>query len=169
VDDRFSNKEEHLETTLTDTIIPGLFGLISGALLAYLGAVLKFRKDLEAAYDKDLREKRIEVYKELWSQLQLLARFDQPEPLTPRNLEKLSVAMRVWYFETGGLYLSEEARVTYFDLKRSIKDLLDSNRYGNKEVLSDEDSEAMSKKASLLRARLTRDVGTRKSSPIADS
>ena len=109
-----------MDATIEVAIITGLFGILSGALLAYLGAILKFRKDLEAAYDKDLRNKRIEVYTELWNQLQLLARFDQPEPLTPNTLEKLTVAMRKWYFETGGLYLSEAARITYFDLKGVI-------------------------------------------------
>jgi hypothetical protein len=46
-------------------IIAGIFGIISGALVTYVGAVLKFRKDLESEYDKDLRSKRIESYKEL--------------------------------------------------------------------------------------------------------
>lgn len=158
-----------MDTPIQVAIITGLFGVVSGAILAYLGAILKFRKDLEAAYDKDLRNKRIEVYKELWNQLQLLARYDQPEPLNPRTLEKLSVAMRRWYFETGGLYLSEEARVNYFDLKRAIKELLESAKYGENEILNEHDSEVMVEKASLLRARLTQDIGTRKSSPIADS
>ncbi|MCY7283750.1 MAG: hypothetical protein LH679_09965 [Cyanobacteria bacterium CAN_BIN43] len=77
-----------MDSTIVIAIITGLFGIVSGVTLAYLGAVLKFQKDLEAEYDKDLRNRRIEVYKELWKPLQLLARYDRPEPLTPQNLEK---------------------------------------------------------------------------------
>jgi hypothetical protein len=100
-----------------NALITGLIGLASGAILAYLGAILKFRKDLEAEYDKDLRNKRMEAYKDLWSHLQVLARYDRPKPLNRQTLEELTVAMREWYFEIGGLYLSEEARKSYFDLK----------------------------------------------------
>jgi hypothetical protein len=150
-------------------IITGLLGIASGALVTYLGAILKFRKELEAAYDKDLRDKRIESYKELWEHLQLLARYDRPKPLNLQTLEELSVAMRQWYFEVGGLYLSEETRSNYFDLKQSLKDLLDGPKYREGEALTEHDSKVLIGEASLLRARLTRDVGTRKSSPVADS
>ncbi len=158
-----------MNNAIVNAIITGLIGLASGAILAYLGAILKFRKELEAEYDKDLRNKRIEVYKELWSQLQLLARYDRPKPLNRKTLEKLTVAMREWYFETGGLFLSEESRKAYFDLKQGIKDILENSKYRADEALDLPDVEALVDKASLLRARLTKDVGTRKSSPIADS
>jgi hypothetical protein len=50
-----------------------------------------------------------------------------------------------------------------------IKDFLESDKYRGKKVLDSADQEHILEKASLLRARLTKDVGTRKSSPIADS
>jgi hypothetical protein len=158
-----------MDNTIAIAIITGLFGIVSGVILAYLGAILKFQKDLEAEYDKDLRNRRIEVYKELWKHLQLLARYDRPKPLTPKNLEELSVEMRRWYFEIGGLYLSEETRKTYFDLKQAIQRLTETAKYSADEVLDQPDSKFILQKASLLRASLTHDVGTRKSSPIADS
>jgi hypothetical protein len=150
-------------------IITGLFGIASGALVAYLGAILKFRKELEAEYDKDLRSKRIEVYKALWDPLQALARYDRPKPLSPQTLEELTVAMRNWYFEVGGLYLSEDARTSYFDLKQAIQDILNNRKYRPKDMLDPHDSKIVLEQGSLLRARLTQDVGTRKSSPVADS
>ncbi|HKX29290.1 MAG TPA: hypothetical protein VJ302_16460 [Blastocatellia bacterium] len=75
-------------------IITGMIGIVSGAILAYLGAILKFRKDLEAEDDKDLRNKRIEVDREPWKHLQLFARDDLPEPLNSQSIEKLSIEMR---------------------------------------------------------------------------
>jgi hypothetical protein len=121
-------------------IITGLFGIVSGALIAYVGAVLKFRKDLEAEYDKDLRSKRIEGYKELWQQLQLLAKYDLPKPLNIQTSQELTVSMRTWYFEAGGLYLSEDTRAFYFDLKRTIKEIFDSKKYQENELLVETDS-----------------------------
>jgi hypothetical protein len=162
-------KEEPMDIEIVKTIVAGLFGLVSGAVLAYLGAVLKFRKDLEAEYDKDLREKRIETYQTLWSHLQLLARYDRPKPLNRKTLKELTVAMHKWYFETGGLYLSEDTRKDYFDLKKIIKDILESGKYRGDEALDPPDLPLILEKASLLRAQLTRDIGTRKSSAIADS
>jgi hypothetical protein len=158
-----------MDSSIAIAIITGLFGVVSGALVAYLGAILKFRKELEAEYDKDLRNKRIESYKELWKNLELLARYDRPGPLTPETLKDLSVAMREWYFEVGGLFLSEEARKTYFDLKQSLKNLIDDPTYHGHEPLGEDGSKVILREASLLRARLTQDVGTRRSSAIADS
>jgi len=150
-------------------IITGLIGVASGAILTYIGAILKFRKDLEAEYDKDLRTRRLTAYEKLWGHLQLLARYDRPKPLTPQTLQELSVAMRRWYFEEGGLYLSDKSRQTYFDLKRAIQKLLEDNRYRPDQTLEGPDSTPLLDTASLLRARLTQDVGTRRTSPIADS
>jgi hypothetical protein len=149
-------------------IVTGLLGIISGALVAYVSAVLKFRKDLEAEYDKDLRNQRINVYKDLWRRLDLVARYDRPKPLNASTLQELTVSMRQWYFEIGGLYLSEESRKTYFDFKKTIEKLLKSSKYEAGELLNPQDTTIVLDQASLLRARLTKDVGTRKSSPIAD-
>jgi hypothetical protein len=158
-----------MDNALQITIITGLFGIASGAILAYLGAVLKFRKDLEAEYDKDLRNRRIKAYQELWKHLQLLARYDRPKPLTSQTLGELSVAMRHWYFEVGGLFLSEETRNTYFDLKQAIQQVVES-KYSADEILDEKpEGKRILEQGSLLRARLTHDVGTRKSSPISDS
>ena len=158
-----------MDTQFSMALLTGLIGIISGVILTYLGTVLKFRKDLEAEYDKDLRNRRLDAYKDLWKHLQLLARYDRPKPLTCQTLEELSVAMRTWYFETGGLYLSEETRKSYFVLKKAIRDLIASGKYPAEKTLDGEDGKAMVEQASVLRARLTQDVGTRKSSPVADS
>jgi hypothetical protein len=150
-------------------IVTGLIGITSGALLTYISAILKFRKDLEAEYDKELRKARIDVYTVLWCDLQALARYDRPEPLNLQTLQKLTISMRKWYFEKGGLYLSEDSRKFYFDLKEIIKKILEKPEYQAGESLNTEDSEHILKQASLLRSQLTKDIGTRKSSPIADS
>lgn len=148
-----------------DQIVTALLGLISGALLTYF----KFRKDLEAEYDRDLRQRRLVVYEELWSHLKLLARYDRPKPLVQSTLRELTDAMRDWYFGRGGLYLSEGTRDAYFALKARIHGILGDAKYASDRPLDSTDAKAVLADASLLRAQLTKDVGTRKSSPVADS
>jgi len=157
-------------TNIVVAIITGSFGLVTATAVAFLAATLKFRKDLEAEYDKDLRSRRIEVYKGLFHLLQFLARYDLPKSLSPRTLQQLSVAMREWYFEMGGgLYLTEETRTSYFALKKAIKNVVE--KHDNVEesfevILDPRDSAEILKKGSDLRWHMTQDVGTRQSSPI---
>jgi hypothetical protein len=158
-----------MDITLIAAVLTGVFGLITGALVAYMGAILKFRKELEAEYDKDLRKERLRVYTNLWSRLDILARFDRPKPLTVTVMRELTESMRKWYFEEGGLYLSEGARGAYFSLKQTIQSIIENPDYQPDHLLGAEDSRRVLGLASTLRAQLTKDVGTRKSSPIADS
>lgn|GEM_PF-1984534 len=99
-------------------------GLVAAAVTfvgTYVATYVKWRKDLVVEYDKDLRNKRIDAYRELWKQLQPLARYARPARLTPARLVMLSINLRRWYFETGGLFLSTESRDRYFDLQKGIK------------------------------------------------
>ena len=157
-------------TNIVVAIITGSFGIVTATAVAYLGAIIKFRKDLEAEYDKDLRIRRIEVYKGLWHLLQFMARYDLPKPLSPRTLQQLSVEMRKWYFEVGGgLYLSEETRKSYFALKEAIKNVVDKHdnvEDSSEDDLDDIDRAKILKKGSDLRRDMTQDVGTRQLSPI---
>jgi|SRR5215218_2195343 len=157
-------------TNIVVAIITGSFGIVTATAVAYLGAIIKFRKDLEAEYDKDLRSRRIEVYKGLWHLLQFLARYDLPQALSPWTLQQLSEAMRKWYFEVGGgLYLSEETRESYFALKEAIKNVVDKHdnvKATSEDDLDDIDRAKILEKGSDLRKQMTQDVGTRQSSPI---
>ncbi len=158
-----------MDPSLATAIGSALLGLVTGMIGTYVGAVVKFRKDLEADYDKDLRNRRIEAYKSLWKLLQFLARYDRPKPLTAPLLHELSVAMRQWYFEVGGIFVSEETRTTYFELK----DLLSpysSARYDADKCLDNEpEVQLILNKARDLRSHLTHDIGTRKSPAIKEA
>src|SRR5215211_802369 len=162
--------------TIVVAVITGGLGILSGVVASYLKfrndvrlSNLEFRNDLKAAYDKDLRNERIEAYQGLWHHLQYLGQYDRPEALTAELLKKLSEQMRDWYFGGGGLYLSEQSRTTYFKLKQDIKNILDNTEEDRWYALLDpKDSNFVLEQAHLLRASLTHDVGTRKSSALAD-
>lgn len=157
-----------MHNTVIVAIITGLFGLISGAMVVYVGAILKYRKELEAEFDKEIRKERIQVFPELWRHLDVLARYDRPGPLDVERLRDLSIKMRKWYFESGGMFLSDRARESYFDLKERILRLLEST-HERGDHASVETEAALIQSASLLRAHLMRDLGTRRSPAVADS
>jgi len=123
-------------------------GFALGLVSAYVGLYWKVRKELEAEYDKDLRTDRLHAYAALWKLLQPLAKYSPPGPLTPEALKQLSVALRQWYFEVGGLYMSTGTRDAYFALQ---DELISQSTSGEK----------AQEAGSRLRTATTRDVGAR--------
>jgi hypothetical protein len=107
-------------TAIAIAAVTGAVGLIAGVV----GTAYKSRKALESEYDIDLRKARIEVYKELWSALELLAKYSPPG-FSRGSVEQLSVTLRRWYFERGGIFLSKRARNAYFDLQEALVQTLE--------------------------------------------
>lgn len=158
-----------MDKTFAVALVTGVVSATIGAVSAYIGAVVKYRKELESEFDREIRKERIRSYPELWRHLEQLARYDRPAPLDVRHAEALSVAMRKWYFESGGIFLSESTRVSYFDLKTRLQraiESVDRKTEGPTEVANVPELVGA---ASLLRAHLTKDLGSRRSSPVADS
>ena len=96
-------------------VATGILGIFAG----FLGTAYKSRKALESEYDISLRKARIDVYTKLWKELEVLAKYSPP-PFSRKTVEDLSLAMRSWYFEEGGLDLSKQARNKYFDLQEAL-------------------------------------------------
>ncbi len=67
----------YVDEKLIISIVSGL----AGAIITYILAILKLRKELEIKYDTDLREKRIKKYLELWKLLENLAKYARPNNL----------------------------------------------------------------------------------------
>jgi hypothetical protein len=89
------------------------------ALTTYLALVTKIRRDLEAQYDKDLRERRLKAYPALWALSEPLARFSPAREFCPDDARTLSQEMRKWYFREG-LVMSMAAREAYFRLQGKL-------------------------------------------------
>jgi hypothetical protein len=137
-------------TAIAVAAVTGAVGLIAGIV----GTAYKSRKALESTYDIDLRKARIDVYKKLWTELQVLAKYSPP-PFKRETVEQLSVAMRRWYFEQGGIFLSKRARNAYFDLQEALIQTL--------ECLDDPAPlrELLRKRGSRLRTTMAEDIATR--------
>lgn len=150
-------------------LIGGFFGLVSGAVATYVTAILKYRKELEAEFDKEIRKERMRAYPELMRCLDVLARYDRPGPLNGESLANLSIAMRKWFFESGGILLSDLTRHAYFALKEDLQRIVTSSRQRDGQTVEPGEENALITAASLLRAHLAKDLGTRRSPPVADS
>jgi hypothetical protein len=146
----------------TTLLAAGLSG-VAGLLASYFGIRWQIRKDLEAKYDASLRELRLKAYGPLWSLTKPLALFARGTYPTQKQLEALAVSLRDWYFDSGGLYMSEGARDAYFRLQRALRALASSNRWRDDRLheIDPDTFEYLRRIGSRLRTMLTLDVGTR--------
>ena len=111
--------------------------------------------------DPEVRRLRTEAYIELWKLLVALARYDLPQPVDVNVLKELTISLRKWYFETGGLFLSENSRAPYFELKEALRNVISAPQHQMNEHLSNDEVGTIIDIASKLRASLSRDLGTR--------
>lgn len=157
--------------TLESVLIASGAGLISGlasAALTYFSTRAKIRLDLSAEYDKKLQETRLEAYMKLWAMLEPLARFGRDQPITHAVLLEVSTQTRKWYFQTGGIYLTQASRGPYFFWKELMQPLLESPKYyGNPGTPIDEtELGPVIAASSALRTSLSDDIGTKKLSRL---
>lgn len=136
--------------------------VIVSTLATYFFGVLKAKRDLELEYDKNLRDKRLDAYKELWKLFQPMAKYSPPRTVTYWTINELSVNLRTWYFEVGGIFLSSNSRDKYFAVQDEIKAVLGRSqpqRYH--EALPWKYWQAVFSKSSELRTSLAMDLGSR--------
>jgi hypothetical protein len=129
----------------------------------------KTRKDLESQYDIDLRKLRIEAYSALWKELEPLAYYSPSSPLTYGALHRLSETLRDWYFQKGGLVLSERTRAPYFHLQQALTQLPGGPAREAHVKLDAETAAIVKALASRLRTSTTEDVATRVKSRLGPS
>jgi hypothetical protein len=109
------------------SVITGFVSGILSSVVTYFSTRSKIRLDLAVEYDKDLRQKRLELYRELWPKTKPLAEFSAEAPITFEVIKAVSGEMRDWYFAEGGIYLSKRSRRPYFNLKSLMQEILDDN------------------------------------------
>jgi hypothetical protein len=147
----------------TTTLAVSAITLVAGAVVSGVGTYLVARRTLAYEYDSDLRKRRIEAYTDLWRRLEPLAKDARTEEFTKADAEDFATCLRVWYFETGGLFLSKATRTDYFALQDLLVRL--DGGWGwdeeDPETLADAAREYLRVCGSRLRTGLTQDVGTR--------
>ncbi len=153
--------------TFQSILIGGAAGLVS-AIITYFSTRSKLRLDLAAEYDKSLQESRLETYKELWSMLEPLARFGRDETVTYAVIRSISDKSRGWYFQKGGIYLTERSRKPYFKWKEAMQPVLDAHDFAKQRdsAITPQQLEPILATGSTLRTALSDDIGTKRLSRI---
>ncbi len=142
-----------------------LVGVVLTALVTYSETRRRLLSDLAHDYDLALRNNRVEVYPKLRALTETLPRYGTQRPLAVDDLLQLTNRLRHWYFETGGMFLSGEARDAYFDLQTALADAL-RDREPEDEVSADE-RERLREIGSTLRTKLSADVRTREAAELS--
>ncbi len=152
---------ENFTNTLITTVITFVFSSVLSSLLTYFVTRSKIRLEAAIEYDKDLRNSRLKAYQELWMKLKPLARYAREEPVTYQVIKDTAGNMRDWYFGGGGIYLTKESRVPYFNLKKAMQKIIDNNTLNENTA-----TEIVIELGSKLRDTLANDIGVRKASII---
>jgi hypothetical protein len=112
-----------------DNVAIAIISATAGLATATLGATVKGYLDRRADTDDELRSVRIKAYPPVWTLTSALS-FRPDARLTYSELRALDRELHDWYYGTGsqsglqespgGLYLSENARARYGDLRNLI-------------------------------------------------
>lgn len=144
-------------------LLVGIIGAIIGATIAGLSTYLigrtQMRRELEYAYDRDLRARRIVSYISLYKLTGNMPRYWPTGNPARSDLLNWGRGLDDWYFgEAGGLFLSDPARQTYLQLLdvmgaiTNVEDRSDS-------LLSEEEVQRLWRAGQALRRQLAADVG----------
>jgi hypothetical protein len=104
----------------------GAFAALGTHVLAREALRDRLRRELEVELDRDLRTERRKAYCDLWKRLEPLAIYAPKHQLDGTSLRALSAELTEWYYEVGGVYLTETAKGLYF----TLQDLLQIERTG---------------------------------------
>ena len=116
-----------MEKEVVAAIVGALGGLISGAIAAMvtlkakrIDQIVETAKLWVGAYETKLLEQRLVEYKKLWklthqTSRRLIAKLDLS------GAQTLADRLTSWYYDDGGIVLSEEARTAFFSARRSLE------------------------------------------------
>jgi len=96
-------------------IIAGSISLVVSAMVAAWAQ----RRKLESDYDVALRTERLAEYRKLWQLMESIGWYGRHE-ITSETAEKLLADIDHWYFEGGGLLLSDVSYQSFEELQRAL-------------------------------------------------
>lgn len=143
-----------------------LVAALLSAATTYVALVTKIRRDLEAQYDKDLRERRLTAYAALWALTEPLALYSPVRELSGHGARALSERLRHWYF-SDGMVLSEAARDSYFALQKKLTESRVAAAATQTSPLDPPLVKGLQQASSAMRTALSRDVASRRPPMIA--
>jgi hypothetical protein len=144
---------------ITTIVLPVLIG----AVVSFVGSLLTYFLGTRTKIDEALRQKRAEIYKDLWTKTGLVPFWPKNTDLTYGELYELSCGLKNWYFhQQGGLYLSKQARSAYSGLQENLASLLRNKSESDyPKQIAEEDYDLIKHKGHDLRLQLTEDLLSR--------
>jgi hypothetical protein len=109
--------------------------------------------------DEALRSERLVQYKKLWLITGRLPQWPRAA-LVQGDLVAMSEALRDWYFQDGGIYLSTKSRTLYTGVQESIATAGAGRDAGA--AVDDPDYDRIRAACSALRSALTNDLASRR-------
>ena len=128
-----------------------LSAIIAGSVSLVVSSVVAAwtqRRKLESDYDAALRTERLTEYRKLWQLMEPIGWYGKHE-ITSETAEKLLADIDHWYFEGGGLLLSDVSYQSFEELQRAL------DKY-------DGEPDHLRPVGSKLRTALAYDIGGRK-------
>ena len=151
---------------LMSAVVTALVAALLTAATTYIGLRTKIRRDLEAQYDRDLRERRMTAYASLWALTEPLAIYSPARKLSGHGARALSERLRHWYF-TDGIVLSVKARKAYFDLQKALTTDSLAATAADTDALDTPVLKPLQEASSALRTALSNDLASRRPPMIA--
>jgi hypothetical protein len=99
-----------------------LSAIVAGSVSLVVSSVVAAwtqRRKLESDYDAALRAERITEYRKLWQLMEPIGWYGKHE-ITSETVKKLLTDLDHWYFEGGGLLLSDISYQSFEDLLRAL-------------------------------------------------
>jgi len=138
-------------------LLGALVGTAAGGLSAFFTSRAQMRRELEYAYDREVRAWRVQGYISLYKRT---ANFPRYWPTNPARTDLRSWVdgLDDWYFaEAGGLFLSNNTRQAYLSLLDVMAAIANDNSSGGQ--LSDEEVDRMWRAGQALCRQLAADIG----------
>ena len=143
-----------------------VLGALAGGIVTFVTTRSSMRLELEFAYDRALRDKRLEHYKCLFHLSKCIPRYWQPQERPTRtDLLRFRGLFHDWYFgpDAGGMFLTPAAKDLYLRLQNALSTASTAGQDGDNQVggtpVTAGESLALRTLASDLRHQLAEDVG----------
>ncbi|GIM90259.1 hypothetical protein [Paractinoplanes toevensis] len=147
-------------------LVAALVGAMAGTLSTYLTLRPKLTLELEYAYDRTLRDQRIDAYQRLFYVTRHFPRFYlEDERPTGADLQKYRHELQDWYFnqDAGGMFLTAAAKRAFLELQNHIAGLVFTDgrpRDDASEQISPETGDELLALGRRLRHQLVADIGS---------
>lgn len=111
-----------MDASITSPVVAAIAGIVVASSVALVKAAIASR----GQENEELRTLRLKVYPAVWRLTSMVPRWPQADP-TYRDLWRLHLEPRTWYYDSGGLYLSENARTRYGEMQELLDAYLDGH------------------------------------------